>query len=173
MLKPLDLQVFDCEHIETHGGSMRMYVGHPDIHPVSPNIAPWLAKEKNLEQQLETLHQNIKQSKIVLLDILHHVKKEGRRICGFGATSKGVIICNYCGIGPDLIPFITDNTPAKQGKYYPGVHIPVVPQEEFKNVDYAFLFAWNHLKEIDQYQAWFRQGGGKWITHVPKPHIIE
>lgn len=166
------LQVFDCEHIETHGGSMRMYVGHTDTHQVRENVAGWLAKEKNLEQQLETLHQNIKKSKTMLVDILQQVKKDNKKICGFGATSKGVIITNYCGIGPDLIPFITDNTPIKQGKYYPGSHIPIVPQEQFKGVDYAFLFAWNHLKEIDASQAWFREGGGKWITHVPMPRII-
>ena len=93
-------------------------------------------------------------------------------MCGFGATSKGVIVANYCGIGPDLIPFITDNTLAKQGKYYPGVHIPILPQEEFKNMDYAFLFAWNHFNEIDKGQGWFRASGGRWITHVPVPHIL-
>lgn len=172
MLKPLGFHVFDCEHIEVHGGELRMYVGHRDTHPVQPSVGKWLTEEKDLEKKLDTLHVNIKKSKIELLDILNKIKKEGGKICGFGATSKGVIITNYCGIGPDLIPFITDTTPIKQGKYYPGVHIPIVPQENFKNVDYAFLFAWNHLKEIDQSQSWFRQGGGKWITHVPVPKII-
>lgn len=172
VLKPLGYQVFDCEHIEPHGGELRMYVGHQDNFSVKPAVEKWLAKEKDLPQKLEELHANIKKSKVELLKILNQVKAEGKKICGFGATSKGVIICNYCGIGPDLIPFITDITPGKQGKFYPGVHIPIVPQEEFKNVDYAFLFAWNHLKEIDKYQAWFRQGGGHWITHVPNPHIV-
>ena len=172
MLRPFDLQVFDCEHLDTHGGSMRMYVGHPDTHPVKPGVAAWLAKEKDLERQLTVLAANIKQSKVKLLEILSNVKKEGKKICGFGATSKGVIICNYCGIGPDLIPFITDNTPAKQGTYYPGVHIPIRPQEAFKAVDYAFLFAWNHFKEISASQSWFTKQGGRWITHVPQPHVI-
>ena len=172
MLRPFDLQVFDCEHLDTHGGSMRMYVGHSDTHPVKPGVAQWLDKEKDLERQLTVLDANIKQSKVKLLEILSNLKKEGKKSCGFGATSKGVIICNYCGIGPDLIPFITDNTPAKQGTYYPGVHIPVVPQEAFKDVDYAFLFAWNHFKEISASQSWFTKQGGRWITHVPQPHVI-
>lgn len=171
-LGPYGFRVFDCEHIDVHGGELRMYVGHIDTHPAKPVVGEWLAKESDLEGKLELLKTNIAKSKVVLLEILNRLKKEGARMAGFGATSKGVIVCNYCGIGPDLIPFITDNTPAKQGKFYPGVHIPVVPQEEFKNVDYAFLFAWNHFKEIDQYQSWFRRGGGKWITHVPTPRII-
>lgn len=172
MVEPYGLHVFDCEHIEVHGGELRMYAGHKDTHPVKPAVQEWLSKETDLSGKLELFSKNVQKSKVMLLDILHQIKKEGKKICGFGATSKGVIITNYCGIGPDLIPFITDTTPIKQGKYYPGVHIPIVPQENFKNVDYAFLFAWNHLKEIDRSQSWFRQGGGKWITHVPVPKII-
>lgn len=172
MFRPLGFHVFDCEHIEVHGGELRMYVGHKDTFSAKPSVALWLAKEKDLDKKIETLKTNIQKSKDELLKILHAIKKEGKRICGFGATSKGVIICNFCGIGPDLIPFITDNTPAKQGKYYPGVHIPIVTQDKFKDVDYAFLFAWNHLKEIDASQAWFGQGGGHWVTHVPMPRII-
>ena len=151
-----------------------MYVGHKDRYQEKPTVGEWLRREKDLEGKLTMLGENIKRSKVALIDLLHGLNKEGKRICGFGASSKGVIVCNYCGIGPDLIPFITDNTPLKQGKYYPGVHIPIVPQEEFAKTkpDYAMLFAWNHLKEIDESQAWFRENGGHWITHVPMPRII-
>lgn len=172
ILDRFSFHVFDCEHIEVHGGELRMYVGHKDRYPKKASVDFWIAKEIDLEEKLDLLKKNIVKSKKSLLELLHKIKKEGKKICGFGASSKGVIVTNYCGIGPDLVPFITDNTPVKQGKYYPGVHIPIVPQEEFKDVDYAVLFAWNHLKEIDRYQAWFRQGGGHWITHVPVPHII-
>ncbi len=170
---PFGLHVFDIEHLETHGGSMRMYIGRQDAYPVKNKVLDWVGRERELPRLIENFSANIERSKRELVELLSRCKKEGARLCGFGATSKGVIVCNYCGIGPDLIPFITDNTPAKQGKYYPGVHIPVVGQEEFKNVDHAMLFAWNHFKEIDANQAWFRQSGGKWITHVPAPMIIE
>lgn len=172
LMEPRGFHVFDCEHVPVHGGELRMYVGHKDTHRKKSSVDEWLAKESDLEEKLYTLDKNIKASKDKLLRILNSIKKEGKKICGFGASSKGVIVANYCGIGPDLIPFITDNTPIKQGKCYPGVHIPIVPQEQFKGVDYAMLFAWNHLPEIDKYQSWFRQGGGHWITHVPEPRII-
>jgi methylation protein EvaC len=141
---------------------------------VTPAVGEWTAREGDPETQLALLDANIKESKTALRDILYGLKKEGKSIAGFGASSKGVIVCNYCEIGPDLVPYITDNTPIKQGKYYPGVHIPVVPQEEFekRRPDAAVLFAWNHLKEIDESQAWFRKGGGRWITHVPTPRMI-
>lgn len=180
MLESMGYHVFDCEHIEVHGGELRMYVGHKNTHSVKPVVAEWLAKEKNLEGQLEILKKNIEQSKIELVELFKKIKLEGKKICGFAATSKATTIFNYCGIGPDLIPFVTDTTPEKQGKYYPGVHVPVVPQTIFeegkadksKFIDYVFLCAWNHSKEIDKYQAWYKEAGGHWITHVPKPHII-
>ncbi len=172
VLEPLGFHVFDCEHVDVHGGELRMYVGHKDTHSVKPVVGEWLAKETDLPRKLELLKTNVARSKVLLLDILHQIKKDKKQICGFGATSKATTIFNYCGIGPDLIPFVTDNTPAKQGKLYPGVHIPVVPQEEFKNVDHAFLCAWNHFKEIKESQTAFAASGGTWVTHVPMPRIV-
>lgn len=180
MLEPFDYHVFYCEHLPVHGGELRMYVGHKDNFPSKPAVAKWLALEKDLDRKIDTLEKNIKKSKAKLLEILNRIKKEGKTICGFGATSKATTIFNYCGIGPELIPFVTDNTPTKQGLYYPGVHIPVVPQQVFevgkidpkKKIDYAFLGAWNHFREISNYQSWYNKAGGHWITHVPTPKII-
>ena len=180
MLAPFGYHVFDCEHLEVHGGELRMYVGHKDTYPTQQSVAFWLKKEEGLERKLETLDKNIKKSKIRLLEILNRIKKEGKTICGFGATSKATTIFNYCGIGPELIPFVTDNTQIKVNKFYPGVHIPIVSQiifEEGKNdperrIDYAFLGAWNHFEEINKYQSWHKKAGGHWITHVPKPKVI-
>lgn len=173
-LLPFGYHVFNCEHLKVHGGELRMYVGHKDTFMVRPSVVKWLAKERNLDRKVETLEKKIKKSKIKLLEILNQIKKSGKTICGFGATSKATTIFNYCGIGPELIPFVTDNTPAKIGKYYPGVHIPVVSQKVFEKdkIDYAFLGAWNHFKEINKYQSWYNQAGGRWITHVPTPRIL-
>lgn len=181
ILKPLGFHVFDCEHIEVHGGELRMYVGYINTHPVKPIVGEWLSKEADLPEKLETLKSNIIKSRIKLVEILENLKKEGKKVAGFGATSKATTIFNYCGIGPELISFVTDNTPVKQGKFYPGVHIPIVSQEIFeagktnseKFINYCFLGAWNHFKEINEYQSWFKEKGGRWITHVPIPRIIE
>lgn len=173
LLEPHGHHVFDCEHVPVHGGELRMFVGHKDTHPATANVAEWLAKESDLPGKLDLLNKNIAASKKSMQALLHQLKKEGKRICGFGASSKGVIVCNFCEITPDLIPFITDNTPAKQGKYYPGVHIPVRPQEEFKDVDVAVMFAWNHMPEIEKlpFMRAFKERGGQFLTHVPMPHL--
>jgi len=180
MLEPFGYHVFDCEHLEVHGGELRMYVGHKDSYKAKPVVAEWLAKEKNLDFMIEKLAKNTVKSKEKLLEILNSINKDGKTICGFGATSKATTVFNYCNIGPDLIPFVTDNTPIKVGKYYPGVHIPIVSQDVFemgktdpkKKINYAFLGAWNHFGEIDKYQSWYNNDGGHWITHVPSPKIL-
>jgi methylation protein EvaC len=81
---------------------------------------------------------------------------------------------NYCGIGPNLISYIYDSTPIKQGKFTPGMHIPVVSRDVFVNnpPDFALLFAWNHAEEIMHREKAYTDFGGRWITHVPQVKIM-
>ena len=118
---------------------------------------------------------NCESSKEALVDMLKKLKGEGKRVVGYGATSKSTTVLNYCGIGPELIEFISDTTPIKQGKYSPGAHIPVKPYEDFKNNPpaYALLFAWNHATEIFEKEQAYKAGGGQWITFVPKVEVIK
>ena len=99
---------------------------------------------------------------------------QGKKIAGYGDTSKSTTILNYCNIGPDLIDYITDTTPIKQKKYSPGMHIPIVDYQYFKDnpPDFAFLFAWNHSNEIMEKESEYTNSGGKWITHIPNVRII-
>jgi methylation protein EvaC len=105
---------------------------------------------------------------------LNKFKKNGKKIISYGATYKSATIFNYCGIGPDLFDCIVDTTPNKQGKFSPGMHIPIVsPEEGFDNsVDYAFLGAWNFTKEIMQKEQSYIDRGGRFITHVPSARLI-
>jgi methylation protein EvaC len=105
---------------------------------------------------------------------LRKLKSEGKRICGYGATSKSTTILNYCGIGRETIDYISDITPIKQGKFSPGMHVPIVPYKAFLEnpPDYALLFAWNHAEEIMAKEKNFTDSGGKWIVHVPEVKIL-
>ena len=90
-------------------------------------------------------------------------------VAGYGATSKSTTILNYCGIGPDLIDFISDTTPIKQNTFTPGMHIPVKSYEYFKeNIpDVIVLFAWNHAREIIEKEKNIIDKKVQWITHLP------
>jgi methylation protein EvaC len=83
-------------------------------------------------------------------------------------------VTNYCGITSDLLEYISDTTPIKQGKYSPGMHIPVRPYEDFKNnyPEYALLFGWNHGEEIMEKEQDFIASGGKWILYVPRVKVL-
>ena len=104
-----------------------------------------------------------------LVSLLMELKASGKRVVGYAATSKSTTILNYCKIGPQLISYISDTTPLKQGKLSPGMHIPVVAYDEFlaDPPDYSVLFAWNHRNEIMAKEKDYMARGGKWIRFVP------
>lgn len=173
-----DMEIVDVLPQNVHGGSMRYAVGRKGVWPVKPAVHEHLAEEKALglgeADTYERLRQAIHRSKEQLVYLLTEIKGQGHRLVGYGATSKSTTVTNFCGIGPDLIEFISDTTPGKQGKYSPGVHIPVLPYERFKEnyPNYALLFAWNHGEEIMDKEEDFRAWGGKWVVYVPQVTVI-
>jgi 2-polyprenyl-3-methyl-5-hydroxy-6-metoxy-1,4-benzoquinol methylase len=172
------MELIDVQPQKTHGGSMRYVLAHAGAYAVKASVTELLAKEQALglhrTDTFDRFRQNVEQSRTDLLALLRNLKAQGKRIAGYGATSKSTTILNYCGIGPDLIDYICDTTPIKQGKFTPGMHIPVVPYETFvaNPPDYAFLLAWNHAEEIMAKESGFMAAGGKWIVHVPKVKVL-
>lgn len=171
------LEVIDVQPQNVHGGSMRYVIAHKGARPVSAAVAMQRAKEETLglhrPETYEQLRRNIERSRDELMVLLRDLKRQGKRVVGYGATSKSTTVTNYCGITPDLVEFISDTTPIKQGKLSPGVHIPVRPYSTFQEhyPDYALLFAWNHAEEIMAKEQKFRDAGGKWINYVPKVQV--
>src|SRR5688572_26087648 len=157
---------------------MRYTVGRAGQHQVSAATVAQRAKEQALglgdESTYETFRKRVERSRLELMALLRSVRAEGKRVVGYGATSKSTTVTNYCGITPDLVEFISDTTPIKQGKFSPGTHIPVRPYSEFAAdyPDYALLFAWNHGEEIMAKEQKFRAAGGKFIVYVPKVQVI-
>lgn len=172
------MEVIDVEPQTTHGGSMRYVIAHKGVRPVSHRVAAQLAKERALGLHLPTTYnrfrRNCENSRDRLMALLRELKSGGKRVVGYGATSKSTTIINYCGITPDLVEFISDTTPIKQGKFTPGAHIPVRPYEEFaaNYPDCALLFAWNHAAEIMEKETAFRAAGGQWIMYVPEVRLF-
>lgn len=172
------MELIDVLPQKTHGGSMRYVLAHQGAYPIKDSVIQLIAKEKmqGLDRlsTYETFRINVEKSRENLVKLLKDLKAQGKKVAGYGATSKSTTILNYCGIGPDLIEYISDTTPIKQGKFTPGMHIPVVPYEIFKNnpPDYAVLFAWNHAEEIMAKEKDFMAAGGKWIVHVPEVKVL-
>ena len=172
-------ELIDLLPQNTHGGSMRYVLAHKGVYPINHSVKKIIEKEKQQGlHKLSTFNifsENVEQSKLDLVTLLKKLKAQGKKIAGYAATSKSTTVLNYCGIGPDLISYICDTTPIKQGKLSPGMHIPVVPYQSFKDnpPDYALLLAWNHAEEIMAKDKDYVANGGKWIIHVPEVKVLE
>jgi methylation protein EvaC len=172
------LDLVDVMPQTTHGGSMRYTLAPKGSRAVSPKVAEQLAKERAQGlDKAETYMQfkrNCEQSRTLLMQTLNDLRQKGKRVVGYGATSKSTTVTNYCGITPAHVEFISDTTPIKQDKLSPGAHIPVKPYTEFvrQYPDYALLFAWNHATEIREKESAFIAAGGRWIVYVPEVKIV-
>ena len=175
---PHGLDVIDVLPQTTHGGSMRYVLARKGARPVTPAVAKLAEKEVtlglgNMQTYLQ-FRDNCEKSRSALRKQLARLRREGKRVVGYGATSKSTTVLNYCGIDTDFIEFISDTTPIKQGKFTPGMHVPVRPYTEFqaRYPDVAVLFAWNHREEIMVKEQPFIASGGRWLVYVPQVQLV-
>lgn len=172
------LEVVDLLPQATHGGSMRYVLAHTGVRPISEAVAAQKAKERaagiHLPETYDAFRASVERSRDELVGLLKDLKAQGKRVVGYAATSKSTTVTSYCGLTPDLIDFISDTTPIKQGKFSPGAHIPVRAYGEFKAdyPPYALLFGWNHMKEIMANEEDFKSSGGQWIVYVPRVEVL-
>ena len=174
ILKKNGLTLFDVDNISVHGGSNRIYARKSSDAVVKDSVTRNLMEERQFGvDKFETYQifaDRIEKSKKDLVNLLTKLKNEGKKVISIGATSKSTTVFNYCGIRSDLIEFITDTTPDKQGTLAPGSYIPVVARDivNLSEYDYAFLGAWNFKDLIANKERDFVENGGKFITHVPE-----
>ena len=173
------LELIDAEQLAVHGGSMRWTIMREGAAPHSERLRCILGAERAIgldeAATYDRFRERCQASRDALRGLLTRLRAEGARVVGYGATAKSATVLNYCDIGPELIEFISDTTPIKQGKWSPGMHIPVKPHEAFAAdyPDYAVLFAWNHAEEIMAKETAFAEAGGKWIRFVPDVAILD
>ena len=175
------LDIFRVDNLSVHGGTNRLYVKHKNNNKFSIQTSVDLNLQREQELGLKKYStyvkfaKKVKQSKSDLVNLLDTLKKQGKKIVSYGATSKSTTVFNYCGITTDQIDYIVDTTPHKQGKLSPGTHIPVVsPETGFNDsVDVAFLGAWNFENEILNKEVSFIDRGGYFVTHVPMVQVIK
>ena len=171
------LELVDVNPQSTHGGSMRYTLARAGRHRASDEVLELQAEESQRglarPETYSGFRQRCERSREELMELLEKLRMEGKRIVGYGATSKSTTVTNYCGITPEHVEFISDTTPTKQGKLSPGAHIPVRPYADFTQdyPDFALLFAWNHAVEINANEKGFLDSGGRWIMYVPEVGI--
>ncbi len=127
------------------------------------------------EQTFVEYGKKIEGTKVELLATLNKLKAEGKTIIGYGASGRGTMIMNYCGIGTQYLDYVVDDAPAKHGFYTPGTHVMIQPWEyaaKRKFPDYALLFAWSFMNEVLKKRTDYTAKGGKFIVPLPSVSVV-
>ena len=172
------MEVVNAERLPLHHGQLRVTVQRKgDVSP-SSSVAEILESERRLGLDKVATYRRFAQKTMQLKEDLQRTLKDfranGKKVVGYGAPAKGNTLLGFLEIGPDLIEYIADKSPLKQGRYCPGVHIPVVPPAKLlaDQPDYVVLLAWNFVDEILSQQEEYRRRGGKFIVPVPDVKIV-
>ncbi|WP_248802275.1 class I SAM-dependent methyltransferase [Pseudomonas sp. MWU13-2100] len=174
------LEIFDVGGLPTHGGSLRVFVQRVDgsrrvVQAVVRQVlAAELAAGVKTPAFYATLAPAAERIKHDLLRFLLQAKAEGKRVVGYGAAAKGNTLLNYAGVRPDLLAWVADANPHKQGKFLPGSRIPVVSPEriEAEKPDYVLMLPWNLVDEITEQYAFVRTWGGQFVVAIPELSFI-
>ncbi len=180
ILRKNNLEIYDIENINVHGGSNRYYIKKKINKRIKLSLR--FKKNINLEKKYgldkfscyKKFSDNVKESKINLTKLLKNLKKDNKKIIGYGASAKAVTILNYCNLKENYFDYFYDTTRQKIGRFLPGTKIKVLKYKRLKNNKiFVFLGAWNFYKEILKKEKYFYNNFGKFITHVPYPRIIQ
>jgi SAM-dependent methyltransferase len=169
------LRLFDVEELPTHGGSLRIYGCHDDDagKPDGERARELLGREEAAGySQLEIYEdfgRRVAEDKRAILSLLIELKRDGRRIAGYGAPAKGNTLLNYCGIGTDMVAYTCDLNPEKQGHLLPGSRIPIRSPDVLREdrPDIVWILPWNLKDEISQQLAFIREWGGRFAVRAP------
>ena len=177
LLKKHGLYLVDVQKLPVHGGSVRVFVSK-EPKKSSERVKKLLQLEKKkgilTSQTYLKFRRKVDKVRHELVQLLWKLKIENKQIIGYGASAKGNIILNYCRIGPETLDYIVDSITYNQGKFTPGMHIPIFPESRLlkDQPDYTLLLAWNFSDEIIKKQAEYRKKGGKFILAIPKLSIV-
>lgn len=177
--KNFDMEIFDIEQVDIHGGSFRVYIAKQSIYKVSSIVGKLLREEEGMglysHKVLDDFSIVVQKNRRDLVWLLNSLRHDGKRIAGVSAPAKGMTLLNYCRLGGELLDFITEKSKLKIGRYTPGTHIPVVPDSYLiqQKPDYALLLAWNFADEIMKNLEEYRKLGGKFIIPIPTPKIVD
>jgi len=170
------LNVFDVEKLPTHGGSLRVYAQRLNVnkHLTTASVNMILSEEEKVGIQTINFYENFQEKaekvKNDLLLFLLEAKQNNKKVVAYGAAAKGNTMLNFAGVRPDLISYVIDRNPAKQGKFMPGSRIPIVKESILKEdrPDYILILPWNLRHEIAKQLNYVNEWGGVFVSAVPE-----
>jgi SAM-dependent methyltransferase len=179
IFKDHGLEIFDVEELNTHGGSLRVFGKHSsnETNKTETFQKVW-NDEKNMNLHKLSGYLNFEEKALKVkkdfIEFLEEKSKQGRKIAAYGAAAKGNTLLNFSEVNNEIIKFVVDKSPYKQGKYLPGSKIPVVDEKmlEIEKPDYIIIFPWNLEEEITKQLSYVRTWNAKFVVAIPKLKII-
>ena len=173
------LVIEDVEHLDIHGGTLRLTVGSEAVTERGPRVVALLEEEQGWgvddPRTYQRFGERVRALGRELTDLLDRVAEEGASVAAYGASAKGSTLLNTFGIGRERLRYIVDASPHKQGLHAPGTALPIVPPARLLDEDrpdYLLLLAWNFAGEILRQQQGYRDAGGRFIVPVPAPRVV-
>ncbi|MGO4326833.1 methyltransferase domain-containing protein [Cupriavidus sp. 2TAF22] len=179
ILAAAQLRIIDVRELPTHGGSLRVYACHADDgRAEQPAVGALLGKEQDFGLRALATYQGfqdrVDRLKDALTVFLIEQKRAGKRLAAYGAAAKGNTLLNYAGIRPDLLPYVCDAAPSKQGKHLPGSHVPVMHPDHLREdcPDVVLILPWNIADEVVRQHGYIAEWGGTFAVAVPEIRYI-
>lgn len=174
------LLVFDVEELPTHGGSLRVFAQRRDTaaHPVCASVPALREREANAGMSDADFYRGFQiaaeRVKDDLTRFLIDAKRQGLTVGAYGAAAKGNTLLNFAGVKRDLLPYVVDKNPVKQGRFMPGSRIPIVSEDHLRESrpDRVLILPWNLADEVMAQLAYIREWGGAFVTAVPRMNLI-
>jgi SAM-dependent methyltransferase len=169
------LRIWDVEELQTHGGSLRVWSSHAGAtYAKTSNVERVLQRERDAGMSTmewyEGFQKVAEQAKNAFIAFLLEQKRAGKTLAAYGAAAKGNTLLNFAGIRSDLIAFVADASPYKQGRFLPGSRIPVVNEQHLRDArpDFVVVLPWNLKQEITEQLSYVREWGGQFVFAIPQ-----
>jgi len=179
VFKTAGLKVFDVERLPTHGGSLRVYAQRAEStrFDTRDSVRRLRDREAALGVSSPSFYSGFQERADSIRDdltgFLVNAKAQGKSVVGYGAAAKGNTLLNYAGVNTDLMAYVVDNNPAKQGRYLPGSQIPIVDEQRIvdESPDFALILPWNIRSEIARRLESLEGWSGAIVTAVPELRV--
>jgi len=171
----------DVEQIPTHGGSLRIYACHDENLQIIKTSNPDQLRDTEIAEGFAQMDKyvsfcnNVERTKRNLLNVLEKIKRDKKSIIGYGAHAEAHTLLNYCGIGTNLLDYLADRNPSKQGKFLAGVRLPIYGPEKIQETkpDYILILPWSIKAELMNQMSFIDDWNGRFIVPIPKIEVYD